>query len=171
MICGTCHGGGSRLGAPCPECHGSGITYCCDGLTACNDAPDLTDIPEADEEWFKRAKRLMPATARKRRDPIYDWQWDQFVLTLIRERGRVCESEHHSGERTLTILQVVYGDHVVELRDGGPKLDPENVRLSCAKCHGRKTYRERQRRNGNRNAETDKPELGQRTIAPTMDES
>lgn len=22
---------------PCPECAGSGITHCCDGLTACND--------------------------------------------------------------------------------------------------------------------------------------
>lgn len=25
---------------PCPECAGSGITHCCDGLTACNDIPE-----------------------------------------------------------------------------------------------------------------------------------
>lgn len=82
----------------------------------------------------------------KRRDPAYDWEWDRFVLALVAERGRICEVVEHVGARVLTILQVVYGDHIIELRDGGPKLDPCNVQLSCAKCHGKKTYRERQRR-------------------------
>jgi 5-methylcytosine-specific restriction endonuclease McrA len=49
----------------------------------------------------------------------------------------------------------VYGDHIIELQDGGERLDPRNIQLSCAKCHGIKTYRERQRRNANRN---DKPD-------------
>jgi 5-methylcytosine-specific restriction endonuclease McrA len=85
----------------------------------------------------------------KRRDPAYDWEWDQFVIGLVRERGRICESTLHAGVRSLTILQVVYGDHIVELRDGGAKLDPANVQLNCARCHGKKTHQERQRRNGN----------------------
>jgi RecJ-like exonuclease len=28
MICEMCHGKGSIL--PCPECNGSGVSYCCD---------------------------------------------------------------------------------------------------------------------------------------------
>jgi 5-methylcytosine-specific restriction enzyme A len=82
----------------------------------------------------------------KLRDPAYDWEWYQFVLALIRSRGRTCESTLHTGDRRLSMLQVVYGDHIVELRDGGARLDPDNVQLNCASCHGRKTYAERQRR-------------------------
>lgn len=60
-VCETCHGSGwhlhcperktecpfrcsprCRLG-PCPACNGTGIGYCCDGLTACNEV-------EAEEE-------------------------------------------------------------------------------------------------------------------------
>ncbi len=107
----------------------------------------------------------------KRRHPVYDWEWDQFVIALIRERGRICESTLHVGERTLTILQVVYGDHVVELIDGGAKLDPGNVLLNCAKCHGKKTYQERQRRNGIHQGS--KPEIHSSSDGnhgPSMDE-
>lgn len=88
--------------------------------------------------------------ARKRdpkaRHPAYDWEWYQFVLRLIRERGRVCEMPEHEGDRQLSILAVCYGDHIVELRDGGARLDETNVQLSCARCHGRKTHQERKRR-------------------------
>ena len=59
----------------------------------------------------------------KHRDPAYDKEWDRFMLTIVRERGRICEYAEHIGNRQLGILQVVYGDHVVELRDGGTRLD------------------------------------------------
>jgi hypothetical protein len=29
-----------RMGPPCQDCGGTGIAHCCDGLTACNDAPE-----------------------------------------------------------------------------------------------------------------------------------
>jgi hypothetical protein len=32
---------------PCPGCGGSGVGYCCDGLTACNDAPEPEDAEDA----------------------------------------------------------------------------------------------------------------------------
>lgn len=62
MICQTCHGerfarcttvepvGYGRTALyyrgliPCPECEGSGVAHCCEGMTACNDVPAL--IPE-----------------------------------------------------------------------------------------------------------------------------
>lgn len=33
MICQICHGTGRHTTfLPCPECHGMGLLYCCDGL-------------------------------------------------------------------------------------------------------------------------------------------
>jgi len=57
MICEVCHGSGWRLHCPekragcpfqcsahcrfgtCEDCGGSGVSYCCSGDSACNDAP------------------------------------------------------------------------------------------------------------------------------------
>ncbi len=39
-------------------------------------------------------------------------------------------------------------DHVVEIRDGGAKLDPANTQWLCASHHGEKTQAEKQRRAG-----------------------
>jgi 5-methylcytosine-specific restriction protein A len=35
--------------------------------------------------------------------------------------------------------QKLYGDHVIELKDGGAALDPNNIQILCAGCHGTKT--------------------------------
>jgi hypothetical protein len=47
MICETCRyndppGFVRRAGAlePCPDCGGSQVAHCCDGLSACNDPPE-----------------------------------------------------------------------------------------------------------------------------------
>jgi 5-methylcytosine-specific restriction protein A len=64
--------------------------------------------------------------------------WKALVARIIAERGRLCEASDCStvnrgaGRR-------IYGDHIRELRDGGPALDPANVMLLCASCHRRKT--------------------------------
>lgn len=68
-----------------------------------------------------------------------------------RDRGRICEDPKHAYNRSHAlsnalpnpvILGRIYGDHVVELADGGAPLDPSNIMLCCAVCHGRKTARE-----------------------------
>ncbi len=54
---------------------------------------------------------------------------------LIAERGRRCEECGRTGCR-------IFGDHVVELQDGGEVLDERNVKLlcgSCGSCHTPKT--------------------------------
>lgn len=70
-------------------------------------------------------------------------EWAKLVASLIKQRGRRCEASgcSASGGR-------VYADHVVELKDGGAALDPRNVQLLCAKCHGAKTEVARRKRAG-----------------------
>ena len=78
-------------------------------------------------------------------DPFYlSREWRALVDKIKRERGEACEDPnckgpHHRAQR-------IYADHVVEIRDGGAKLDPSNVMLRCARSHSRKTARERARR-------------------------
>jgi 5-methylcytosine-specific restriction protein A len=78
--------------------------------------------------------------------PIYtSTEWRALIASIIRERGRRCEDpacqspNHGAGGK-------VYGDHIRELSDGGALLDPNNVLLRCAPCHGRKTAAERAKR-------------------------
>jgi 5-methylcytosine-specific restriction endonuclease McrA len=42
----------------------------------------------------------------------------------------------------------LFADHIVERKDGGAPLDPENGMALCASCHGFKTARERAKRHG-----------------------
>jgi 5-methylcytosine-specific restriction endonuclease McrA len=70
-------------------------------------------------------------------------EWRALLAEIIAERGRVCEDPNC--ERT-TPLTRIFGDHIVELRDGGTQLDKRNVMLRCGSCHTRKTVAERARR-------------------------
>lgn len=78
-------------------------------------------------------------------DPFYDTpEWRALMAKLIKERGRRCEdvkcqATHRPG-------QMIYGDHIVELQDGGAPLDPANVMLRCASSHKIKTNQERAKR-------------------------
>lgn len=88
------------------------------------------------------------AGADKKGAAVYDSrEWRQLIATLIRQRGRRCEDpacktpNRGAGGR-------VYGDHIHELTDGGALLDPQNIMLRCAPCHGRKTADERAKRMG-----------------------
>ena len=73
-------------------------------------------------------------------------EWRQLVDRLMVERfgSRAnarcedpgCETPSRVGIR-------VYGDHIWELKDGGPPLDPSNIVFRCGSCHGHKTHFER----------------------------
>lgn len=74
--------------------------------------------------------------------PIYQSaEWRALIASIVVRRGRRCEACPASGCR-------VYGDHIVELRDGGKPFDERNVQLLCATCHGRKTAERRRARVG-----------------------
>jgi 5-methylcytosine-specific restriction enzyme A len=78
-------------------------------------------------------------------DPFYfSPAWKRLVAALLRGRGRVCQ---RCGKRNPSRI---YGDHIVELRDGGARLDPGNVQLLCGSCHTLKTNEAREKRLENR---------------------
>ena len=90
------------------------------------------------------ANRLAPGP--KVKDPVYSSpEWRHFIAAIISQRGRRCQNprcqtpNHGAGQR-------IFGDHVVELQDGGALLDPNNIMLRCSPCHGRKTVAERNKR-------------------------
>ncbi|GAP24022.1 endonuclease [Gluconobacter frateurii NBRC 101659] len=80
--------------------------------------------------------RVPPKTA----DAFYvSKEWRGLMATILKQRGRVCERCGRTGCR-------IFGDHIVELKDGGAKLDPSNVQLLCGSCHTAKTAQARARR-------------------------
>lgn len=95
--------------------------------------------------------RLKPFDTRKVKPPAKQaesfyvaTQWKQLMAQIIKERGRRCEdpsckTPHGPWGR-------VYGDHIVEIKDGGAPLDKANIMLRCSPCHGVKTVGERFKR-------------------------
>jgi hypothetical protein len=71
--------------------------------------------------------------------------WRALMVEIIKERGRVCEDPHCDG-RTHKKGMRVFGDHVVELKDGGAPLDKRNIMLRCGASHTRKTAAARAKR-------------------------
>jgi 5-methylcytosine-specific restriction protein A len=72
-------------------------------------------------------------------------EWKALIAAIIRERGRSCQDPRCTTPNRAAGARV-YGDHIIELQDGGPLLDPSNIQLLCAPCHGRKTAAERDKR-------------------------
>ena len=66
---------------------------------------------------------------------------------IIKQRGRSWQDPKHDENRPRHGIRLL-GDHVVEIKDGGARLDPSNVMLRCYSCHARKTAEERNRRAG-----------------------
>lgn len=72
-------------------------------------------------------------------------EWRALIRHIIQVRGRRCEDpdcktvNRGAGQR-------IFGDHIIERKDGGAELDQHNVLLRCAPCHGIKTAAERGKR-------------------------
>lgn len=83
--------------------------------------------------------------APKTTNPFYlSPEWRALVAEIIRERGAKCEDPACRLPGRVGIR--VFGDHIVELADGGAPLDKKNVMLRCGSCHTRKTNAERAKR-------------------------
>lgn len=81
----------------------------------------------------------------KRADPFYlSPQWRSFIAAVIKERGRRCEDPNCQTPGVTGIR--IFGDHVVELSDGGAPFDRRNILLRCGSCHTRKTIAMRAKR-------------------------
>lgn len=66
-------------------------------------------------------------------------EWLGLMSNLKRLRGNRCQHCNRSNCK-------IFGDHIVELSDGGAPLDPANVQLLCGSCHTIKTNAERAKR-------------------------
>lgn len=78
--------------------------------------------------------------------PDYDHQWRKLVEQVLERDGHRCQLRLR-GCRGVA----VGGDHIVPLADGGPRLDPRNVRATCRSCN---TARENSLRAAARRAQT-----------------
>ncbi|MDB5358863.1 MAG: Endonuclease [Rhodospirillales bacterium] len=61
-------------------------------------------------------------------------EWRALMNRLIEKRGRRCEAKG-CGRTNCRI----FGDHIVELQDGGALFDESNVQLLCGSHHTAKT--------------------------------
>jgi 5-methylcytosine-specific restriction protein A len=123
--------------------YGSGLFGQLHAIGACpmTKAPRLTTLRP---RVSMASQRLQPRP--KTAAPVYSSpEWRSLIASIIQQRGRRCEDPKcQSTNRAQG--QRVYGDHVVELQDGGALLDPSNIMLRCASCHGRKTTDEKNKR-------------------------
>lgn len=71
-------------------------------------------------------------------------EWRGLMRSIKAKRGNWCQVCGSGGR--------IYGDHIIELKDGGAKLDENNVRLLCHGCHQRKTAEARAARAAGRAA-------------------
>lgn len=75
--------------------------------------------------------------------PFYrTMEWREMMAGIRKARGNRCQDPEHD-PCTSRWDRRIYGDHIVELKDGGALLDPRNIMLRCPSCHQRKTNRER----------------------------
>lgn len=120
-------------------------------------SPNFHRRSERNVAWLGRApSRLTSAPFRlslpkKVAASIYrDPRWKKLLAKVIAKRGRKCEDCGRSGCR-------IFGDHVIELKDGGAPFDEENVRLRCGSCHSLKTAAAKRERAGLREGGGSKP--------------
>ncbi|MCB5173666.1 HNH endonuclease [Microvirga sp. SM9] len=72
-------------------------------------------------------------------DPFYTSpEWRELVARLKRERGAYC--------RRCGSTDRIIADHIIERKDGGADLDPNNIELLCHAHHQKKTAQARARR-------------------------
>jgi 5-methylcytosine-specific restriction protein A len=85
----------------------------------------------------QRSAAPPPKTA----DPIYaSPEWSRLIAAIIRRRGRRCEDPLCArAAMGLAPPTRVFGDHIIELRDGSAPFDERNIMLRCGACHTRKT--------------------------------
>jgi len=90
-----------------------------------------------------RPGRAKVSLAPKTAAPFYlSKEWRALITMIKQKRGHYCQDPQHP-HGVPRWKGRLYGDHVVELRDGGAPLDPSNIMLRCASCHTRKTAEQR----------------------------
>jgi len=93
-----------------------------------------------------RPGRVKVPLPPKQAAPFYlSTEWRSLITMIKKQRGNKCHDPNHPPDVPRWKGRI-YGDHVVELKDGGPPLDSRNVMLRCHACHARKTMQQRTQR-------------------------
>ena len=77
-----------------------------------------------------------------------DESLDKFYHSKEWKRVRGLKLKHSPVCEECKEKPAVIVDHIVEIKDGGSKLDIDNLQSLCRACHNTKTAKERQKREG-----------------------
>ena len=92
---------------------------------------------------LRPSSRVKVKQGEKKVDPFYlSSEWRALMMQIVNQRGRRCEDPNHNWAIPRVGVRL-FGDHIVEIKDGGATLDPRNIMLRCGACHGRKTALQR----------------------------
>jgi 5-methylcytosine-specific restriction enzyme A len=95
---------------------------------------------------LRPSSRALVRRPQNKANPFYhSEEWRSLIESIIRERGRICEDPQHD-PATPRFGVRIFGDHVIELKDGGARLNAGNIMLRCGACHTRKTAQSRRDR-------------------------
>lgn len=107
----------------------------------CGAYPCRNLIPDKERFCPEHQPKNIPAN-EKRADPFYtSGRWQKVRNAYIR-RHPLCEHCLARGE----MVAGTEVDHIVEIKDGGSKLDFSNLQTLCRSCHAIKTAQEQRKR-------------------------
>jgi hypothetical protein len=109
----------------------------CDGAAAASVAGEAcrSTVPYALSSGHRLASRLH---REKKADSFYlSPEWREFIAGIIPPRGPRCEDPDHDPD-TPRVGRRIFGDHIIERKDGSAPFDPFNIMLRCGSCHTRK---------------------------------
>jgi 5-methylcytosine-specific restriction protein A len=82
-------------------------------------------------------------------DTFYrDEELDKFYHSKVWRRVRILQLKSSPVCEICKIKPAVIVDHIKEIKDGGSKLDFDNLQSLCRECHNTKTYKEKLKREG-----------------------
>ena len=99
----------------------------------------LIDAPAHDQSWDDIAHEFDDRDLVILDTSTPSFNQDIRTARLIKERGRRCQKCGRTDCR-------IFGDHIIEIQDGGARLDPSNISLKCGRCHTTKTLQARKER-------------------------
>ncbi|MDR3318529.1 MAG: HNH endonuclease [Clostridiales bacterium] len=94
-------------------------------------------------EKRERAERYNKTARNADSQRLYESPEWRKLRAVYLKRNPLCERCYAEGR----ITPAVICDHKVEIKDGGAKLDMENITALCRGCHNKKTAAEKQKRN------------------------
>ena len=95
------------------------------------------------KEYEKAIKADYEKRYEKKRDPFYKSPRWRKARNRYAEKNPLCEECKKNGIEGVLMKTV---DHIIDIKDGGAKLDFDNLQSLCQECHNRKIGERRKRK-------------------------